>query len=109
MTKTIITTAATILLLIGGAACKPATPGTLPVHPAITANDLGEFFTDEPAAPAAPAVVTWPNDGQSHGDIEPPTRLDISGVEQAECNDMGGTYVGPATSGSLGTCQGVDY
>ena len=108
MTKTIITAAAALLLSIAGTACQGygQTPA-LPQHPAIEANDLGEFF----APAAADAVVVWPNDGQPHGNIEPPTRLDIAATERAECDDMGGTWAGSpdATSGTLATCQGVDY
>jgi hypothetical protein len=108
MTKTLITTAATALLLLAGVGCLPTAEPTHPHHPALGANDLGEYFPT-PTPSTLPAVVVWPNDGQSHGDVTPPQRLDIDGVELAECNDMGGRFVGPAEAGSLGRCEGVDY
>ena len=82
MTKTITLAATALLLALGSTACLPQHDGTLPQHRAIVDNGLEEHFA--------------------------PTRLDVPNVELAECRDIGGTFQGPATSGSLGTCEGVD-
>ena len=50
----------------------------------------------------SPVVTVW-RDDPIGCDVTPPQRLDVIDVSRADCDDMGGTYVAPAT------CRGVDY
>lgn len=73
----------------------------------VSACSFAGCHAPAPAPAPAPAVVVVAA-GDRVPDVSPPTRLDVTGLTVAECEDAGGEPISATLTGPI-TCEGVDY
>ncbi len=102
--RTTIAALTVVLGMAGLMACGSEEPAAVPTTTTTVPQSVATTTTTVPTTtPRKPHYVIVDKDGPVPN-IEPPTKLYVRGLTEAECDGMGGTF-----DAASGMCRNVDY